>query len=420
MKQYFSFLLAFALTGATATLLAQTTEVEVTPEASDNEDGTPTNPQVLILNSGDGRTVTIIKNGETKIGSISPIVTPDQISESSNPSIPSVPMISYGLGNGNAAAISMTVPSPSFFAPCGGSFLGVYGDEVTKELVEKLNLPGEYGAHIVEVTEGSGAEKAGLLKEDVIVGYNSYKVESMTQLRRLVAETPMGRKVSLTIIRNGVEQQVEAEIGSRPGMDLDYLKEMEMANFDSTTMMNFLNNDGKWEFFPEEAEEKMKERLEELELRLEKMPDLSQMKWEEMQNNMPRVFTRMTVNDGRKLGVTAQSLTPQLGQFFKLDEGQKGVLITEVHQGFPAKAADMRAGDVIVDIEGEMVANPFDISRIIADKEGKIEVHIIREGRPERIYVDLGAKGADQNDVREDSWFYSEPQHEDNMFLNNN
>ncbi|MGE3800584.1 MAG: PDZ domain-containing protein, partial [Candidatus Kapaibacterium sp.] len=295
------------------------------------------------------------------------------------------------------------------------------GDEVTKELVEKLSLPGEYGAHVIDIAEGSAAEKAGLQKEDVIVGYNGSRVESMAQLRRMVGETPVGRTVALKVIRNGVEQEVRAELATRTPSDFPSMEfDQNYFNLDSIYHFDFdVEGDESWiQKFPEDARERLNEQMEKLELHLEKMPDLGDVQWESFGegDKGPRVFTRMLMNDGVKLGVTVQTLTPQLGKYFKLDEGQKGVLISEVHEGFPAAKADIKAGDVIVNIEGEEVGGPLDIMRIISTKEGVVQVNIIRNGNSQTIPVDLGSR--DKVDSEENQFFFV-PKTDEKMLLRN-
>lgn len=300
---------------------------------------------------------------------------------------------------------------------CGGSFLGIVGDEVNDEIVQKLNLPGEYGAIINEVVKESAAEKAGLQKEDVIVGYNGTRVESMAQLRRMISETPTGRTVDLTIIRNGTEQHVKADLGTRPAPQMNGRWFWEGENVPENFNFNFE------EVLPPDFEEKMEEQMEELEERLEK---LDEMDLSDGQGNMlrfyanpngneswlgmwggeasidgngearafarPRIFTRMLLSDRMRLGATVQGLSPQLAKYFKLEEGESGALVSEVHDGHPAAKAGLQAGDVITAIDGEPVEGPMDITRLISRKEGTIEVKIIRDGSERTIKVDLGSR----------------------------
>lgn len=296
---------------------------------------------------------------------------------------------------------------------CGGSFLGIVGSEVTDELVQKLKLPGEYGAIITEVVTGSAAEKAGLQKEDVVVGYNGTRVESMAQLRRMIAETPAGRNVDLTIIRNGVEQHVKTEISTRkiPGTDgLHLWNNGNMWNFDVQDVL------------PPDFDERMQEQMEKLEDRLKEFDDMDLSALESDSDNVffafpqgqgyvsipdwsggededqpmafpnPRVFTRMLVSDRGRLGATVQSLSPQLARFFKLKEGESGALVSEVHDGEAAEKGGLQAGDVITAVDGESVKTPMDLTRLISKKQGTVELRVIRDGSEKTFQVDLGEK----------------------------
>ena len=77
----------------------------------------------------------------------------------------------------------------------GGSRLGVELEEIDKGEATRLKLSEERGALVRHVEEGSPAAKAGLKKDDVILEFQGEKVQSASQLARLVRETPAGRTV---------------------------------------------------------------------------------------------------------------------------------------------------------------------------------------------------------------------------------
>ena len=66
-----------------------------------------------------------------------------------------------------------------FFLGDGGAWLGVRLRDVNAEKARELKLPGEYGARVVEVEEGSPAAKAGLAKDDVILDFGDQRVWSV-------------------------------------------------------------------------------------------------------------------------------------------------------------------------------------------------------------------------------------------------
>jgi serine protease Do len=65
------------------------------------------------------------------------------------------------------------------------------------------------------------------------------------------------------------------------------------------------------------------------------------------------------------LGVVLQPLTTELAASFGAD-GKKGALVSEVSPDSPAAKAGLKAGDVVLDIDGHKVENPGDVARAVA------------------------------------------------------
>ncbi len=82
-------------------------------------------------------------------------------------------------------------------------WLGVVVQSITPDLAKSFGLKEEAGARVSEVVKGSPAEKAGLKNGDIITEFNGKKIHEMNELPRLVAVTPVGGKVKVTIIRSG-------------------------------------------------------------------------------------------------------------------------------------------------------------------------------------------------------------------------
>ncbi|MDH4140153.1 MAG: trypsin-like peptidase domain-containing protein [Coriobacteriia bacterium] len=95
-------------------------------------------------------------------------------------------------------------------------FLGVVGRDVDSSLAEEEGLAVEEGAYIVEITEGTEAEKAGLQTGDVIVGLDEDAIRSMDDLLLYVRRKSVGDKVSLRLYRDGVEMTLEMTVGEKP------------------------------------------------------------------------------------------------------------------------------------------------------------------------------------------------------------
>ncbi len=82
-------------------------------------------------------------------------------------------------------------------------WLGVMIQKVTPNLAESLGLKEDIGALVSQVAPESPAEKAGIKTGDVITHFNRTEIEEMSDLPKLVAETPIGEKTEIYIIRNG-------------------------------------------------------------------------------------------------------------------------------------------------------------------------------------------------------------------------
>jgi serine protease Do len=94
-----------------------------------------------------------------------------------------------------------------------------------------------------------------------------------------------------------------------------------------------------------------------------------------------------SVMSGRKIGVMTSSLTKQLGNYFGVEDGN-GILISSVTKDGPADKAGLRAGDVIVEVDGKAVKNTVDLVRGIgAKKEGDISLTIVRDRNRQTISV---------------------------------
>ncbi|MDH3494729.1 MAG: PDZ domain-containing protein [Acidobacteriota bacterium] len=90
---------------------------------------------------------------------------------------------------------------------------------------------------------------------------------------------------------------------------------------------------------------------------------------------------------GRYLGVGVVSLTKQLGDYFGV-EGGKGLLINDVTKDSPAERAGLRAGDVIVEIDGKEVKNHSDLFRgMRGDNEEPVVLTVVRDRARQTISV---------------------------------
>ncbi|MBU0498546.1 MAG: DegQ family serine endoprotease [Gammaproteobacteria bacterium] len=95
-------------------------------------------------------------------------------------------------------------------------WLGVYIQDLTRELAESFGMDKPKGALVAKVTPGSPAEQAGLLVGDVILSYNGKELENSAMLPHLVGRTAVGEKAELEVLRQGKTQKIPVTIGKLP------------------------------------------------------------------------------------------------------------------------------------------------------------------------------------------------------------
>jgi serine protease Do len=91
-------------------------------------------------------------------------------------------------------------------------WLGVMIQAITPELKESFELKEEEGALVSEVTPGGPAEEAGIEEGDAIVTFDGKKIQEMSDLPMIVASTPVGKVVTVEVIREGKKKGFEVKI----------------------------------------------------------------------------------------------------------------------------------------------------------------------------------------------------------------
>ncbi|HSS18829.1 MAG TPA: Do family serine endopeptidase [Pyrinomonadaceae bacterium] len=91
--------------------------------------------------------------------------------------------------------------------------LGITVVKLNTEPAKQLGIDETKGVGVAQVQPGSAAERAGLKKGDVITNFNGTEVTDPNAFRNLVASTAPDTDVTLTVIRDGREQQVRARLG---------------------------------------------------------------------------------------------------------------------------------------------------------------------------------------------------------------
>lgn len=190
----------------------------------------------------------------------------------------------------------------------------------------------EYGAKITQVTDESGAEKAGLKKDDIITKINDDKVSSPEELTKAIGKYKPEEKVTVTIRRDGKEQKLTATLGKRsntfalaaPGYDFDH----DVFNFNQ-------------DFAP-------------------------------------------FFNNGRpRLGIKAQ----------ETEEG-KGLKVLDVDDESNAAKAGIKENDIITEFDGKAVNSTGDLleaSKSLSQKSS-VKVKLIRDGKNQEVEIKIPKK----------------------------
>jgi len=175
--------------------------------------------------------------------------------------------------------------------------LGVTIQPVTADIASSLGLKEVKGALVNSVEKGSPAEKAGIQRGDVITAFNGSAVSDSNNLRNLVASTAPGTQVTITVWRDGKEQQFQMTVAE---LSTTQSKEEEQGGGDNSS-------------------------------------------------------------GNRKFGMSIAPLTPDLASRLGISGDTKGVVVMNVDPAGAAAEAGLRQGDVIVEANHKPVLSANDL-----------------------------------------------------------
>jgi serine protease Do len=211
-------------------------------------------------------------------------------------------------------------------------WLGVKIQQVTDEIAESLNIRPARGALVAGVDDKGPAKPAGIEAGDVIVKFDNKEIKEMRDLPRIVADTPVGKDVEVTIVRKGKEETKTVKLGR--------LEDGEKPQPASTRSSP-----------PDEKSVVQK-----------------------------------------SLGLQLSAMSDELRQRYKIKDSVRGVVITGVDTGSVAADKRLVAGSVIVSIEQEQVSQPADVqNRVEAIKRAgkKTALLLVTTAEGESLYVAL-------------------------------
>lgn len=108
-------------------------------------------------------------------------------------------------------------------------WLGVYIQEVTRELAESFGMEKPTGALVAKILEESPAQDTDLQIGDIILTYNGKEVKNSASLPPMVGRTRVGENVKLKVMRNGKTKTIKLKIGQLPEKDQTTLASKEDA-----------------------------------------------------------------------------------------------------------------------------------------------------------------------------------------------
>ncbi|ADL08115.1 S1C family serine protease [Thermosediminibacter oceani] len=95
-------------------------------------------------------------------------------------------------------------------------YIGVYLQDITKDLADYFQLNSTDGALISYVLPGSPAEKAGLQQGDIILKVNDNPIKKSSDVSEIISKTKVGEKIVLVIYRNGRTLYVPVKVDKKP------------------------------------------------------------------------------------------------------------------------------------------------------------------------------------------------------------
>lgn len=183
------------------------------------------------------------------------------------------------------------------------AYLGIYGETVNPTMAEALNISKSKGALVHDVVDGTPADEAGLQEGDVIVSLNGNPVNNYDLFRTEVASKKPGTEVTLGIIRDGEEQEINVTLGELPEDMRASAGQQQQGQPDQ---------------------------------------DLEQ-----------------------NLGFSVQNLTPQIAEQLNINSNQNGVVVTGISRQSNAYRKGLREGDVITSVAREQIEGVNDFNEIM-------------------------------------------------------
>lgn len=256
-----------------------------------------------------------------------------------------------GTKNGNALYMARLAEWPGF----DGGYLGVVLSPLNADKAKAMKLDaGTKGAKVERVLPGGPAEKAGIRADDVIVSVDEALVAGEASVREWLADRKAGDRVKLNILRDGKRQTVDVTLGERPEWK-------ELSGLGA----------------------------------LKDLKPIMPMDGRALEFEWPAGAMHL-MSGGPRLGVAVLPLSPQLREHFGV-EADKGVLVSSVAKMSAAERAGLRAGDIIVSVNGEPIDGAGDISRLLrkgGEAQQTVAIEVVRDRQRQTLTATVDAPRA--------------------------
>ncbi len=220
-------------------------------------------------------------------------------------------------------------------------YLGVSLQTIDEDVAAALGIPKETGELVRTVVPDGPAAHAGIQQGDVIVKVNGQQVTPDQTVSFLVANSRVGTRIPVEIIRNGKHGTLYVMLADRPTEEALN----KIAGGDTTT---------------------------------------------QGPSGTPAVASQ------KALGLSLAPLTPDLGRAANLPAGSRGVIITGVDPNGDASDQGLQRGDLIMSINNQPVTNPAQVVAGVdaARKAGRKNVLLlVKRGTAPELYVALSVSG---------------------------
>jgi serine protease Do len=222
-------------------------------------------------------------------------------------------------------------------------YLGVGLQPLSEDIASSLGLPKDQGEIVRSVVAGGPAARGGLQQGDVILRVNRQAVTPDETVSYLIANTPVGSRVPLDIIRGGKRQTVTVQVGQRP-------TEERLAQLGGGGATTEQGTEG----------------------------------------------TTQTVAPQRALGLSLAQLTPELARASNLPATARGVIITAVDPNSDASDEGLQRGDLIVSVNNQLVTTPAQVIAAVdaARRAGRTSaLLLIKRGNSPEAFVGVDISG---------------------------